>query len=154
MASTAWRTMRDPSDDRLPGVRGVFAVLLEPPVVEGPRHFVHLSWQGEGYVLRDFLQGVERKQGDDLPLAELWRAAKVRVPCKGRLRRSVDDYAFWRDELRRLTDESGAWASPPTPGPHRLPRPLGLAKEMGQILPAFFDPLPDDLLDAFDGKGS
>src|SRR5260370_24094104 len=105
MSATAWQSMRDPSDDRLPGVRGVFAVLLEPPIVAGTRHFVHVSWQGENYVLRDFLQGVERKQGEDLPLDQLWRAAKARIPCKGRLRRTVEDHTFWREALRRLTDE-------------------------------------------------
>ena len=31
-------------------------------------------------------------------------------------------------------------------------RPLGLARGKGEILPGFFDPLPDDILDAFEGK--
>jgi antitoxin (DNA-binding transcriptional repressor) of toxin-antitoxin stability system len=32
------------------------------------------------------------------------------------------------------------------------PRPIGLAKGQVIIPPSFFDPLPDDLLDAFEGK--
>ena len=32
-------------------------------------------------------------------------------------------------------------------------RPLGLAKGTVTIHESFFDPLPDDLLDAFEGKG-
>jgi len=31
-------------------------------------------------------------------------------------------------------------------------RPIGLAKHQLEILPAFYDPLPDDVLDAFEGK--
>lgn len=33
------------------------------------------------------------------------------------------------------------------------PRPLGLAKGEFSIPPDFFDPLPDELLDLFEGKG-
>ena len=32
------------------------------------------------------------------------------------------------------------------------PRPIGLCKGMCEILPGFFDDLPDDLLDAFEGN--
>jgi hypothetical protein len=32
-------------------------------------------------------------------------------------------------------------------------RPIGLAKGMGQVPPEFFEPLDDDLLDLFEGKG-
>lgn len=38
------------------------------------------------------------------------------------------------------------------PLPAKEPRPLGLARGMVEIHPSFFDPLPDDLLDAFEGK--
>ncbi len=31
-------------------------------------------------------------------------------------------------------------------------RPLGLAKGKATILPSFFDPLPGEILDAFEGK--
>jgi len=31
-------------------------------------------------------------------------------------------------------------------------RPIGLAKHQLEIPPAFYDPLPDDVLDAFEGK--
>jgi hypothetical protein len=31
-------------------------------------------------------------------------------------------------------------------------RPIGLAKGLFQIPTAFFDPLPDEMLDAFEGK--
>ena len=38
----------------------------------------------------------------------------------------------------------------PVPGPPRKPRPVGL--DRGMVIPAsFFEPLPDDLLDGFEG---
>lgn len=36
----------------------------------------------------------------------------------------------------------------------RARRPLGLAKGTVKIHKSFFDPLPDDFLDLFEGKGS
>ena len=35
----------------------------------------------------------------------------------------------------------------------RKPRPIGLAKGMVTIHPSFFDPLPDDIIAAFEGRG-
>lgn len=43
-------------------------------------------------------------------------------------------------EIRRLAAQA------------KEPRPLGLAKGQVEILSGFFEPLPDDLLDAFEGK--
>ena len=36
--------------------------------------------------------------------------------------------------------------------PLRGKRPIGLAKGRAKILPSFFDPLPDDILEAFEGR--
>ncbi len=36
----------------------------------------------------------------------------------------------------------------------RTLRPIGLAKDACHVPPEFFDPLPDDLLDLFEGKGN
>lgn len=41
----------------------------------------------------------------------------------------------------------------PLPATRKKPRPLGLAKGTVRILPSFFEPLPDELLDLFEGKG-
>ena len=39
----------------------------------------------------------------------------------------------------------------PVPGPPGQPRPVGI--DRGMVIPdSFFDPLPDDLLDAFEGR--
>jgi prevent-host-death family protein len=40
----------------------------------------------------------------------------------------------------------------PLPPIRTKPRPIGLAKNKLKIPKKFFDPLPDDLLDAFEGK--
>ena len=34
----------------------------------------------------------------------------------------------------------------------KQPRPMGLAKGLWSVTADFFEPLPDDLLDAFEGK--
>jgi len=39
------------------------------------------------------------------------------------------------------------------PAEKNKPRPFGLGKGTVQIPPEFFEPLPDDLLDAFEGRG-
>lgn len=41
----------------------------------------------------------------------------------------------------------------PLPAVRKKPRPLGLAKGTVKIAPGFFEPLPDELLDLFEGKG-
>jgi len=40
------------------------------------------------------------------------------------------------------------------PKPRTQRRPVGLAKGLIHVPPEFFDPLPEDLLDAFEGKAS
>lgn len=42
----------------------------------------------------------------------------------------------------------------PLPAMRKKPRPLGLGKGTVTIAPGFFDPLPDELLDLFEGKSS
>jgi len=42
----------------------------------------------------------------------------------------------------------------PLPAARNKPRPLGLGKGTVKIAPSFFEPLPDDLLDPFEGKSS
>ncbi len=40
----------------------------------------------------------------------------------------------------------------PVPQPRTERRPVGLAKDRFEVPASFFDPLPDDLLNAFTGK--
>jgi antitoxin (DNA-binding transcriptional repressor) of toxin-antitoxin stability system len=39
-----------------------------------------------------------------------------------------------------------------TPRAVQTPRPIGLARGTFQVPPSFFEPLPDDVLDAFSGE--
>jgi prevent-host-death family protein len=41
----------------------------------------------------------------------------------------------------------------PVAPPRAAPRPIGLAEGQVTVLPEFFDPLDDELLDLFEGKG-
>jgi len=38
------------------------------------------------------------------------------------------------------------------PGRQSEPRPVGLARGVFEVPPAFFEPLPDDLVEAFEGR--
>ncbi len=40
----------------------------------------------------------------------------------------------------------------PVPAPATAPRPIGLAKDIFTVSPAYFEPLPDDMLDSFEGR--
>jgi antitoxin (DNA-binding transcriptional repressor) of toxin-antitoxin stability system len=42
----------------------------------------------------------------------------------------------------------------PLPAQETKPRPIGLARGRFTVPAAFFDPLPEELLDAFDGRRS
>lgn len=42
----------------------------------------------------------------------------------------------------------------PLPAPETKPRPIGLARGRFTVPPSFFEPLPNDLLDAFEGRRS
>jgi antitoxin (DNA-binding transcriptional repressor) of toxin-antitoxin stability system len=42
----------------------------------------------------------------------------------------------------------------PLPAPGKKPRPIGLARGQFTVPPSFFEPLPDDLQDAFEGRRS
>jgi prevent-host-death family protein len=41
----------------------------------------------------------------------------------------------------------------PVKKPATKPRPIGLAEGMGHVPPSFFEPLDEELLDLFEGKG-
>lgn len=42
----------------------------------------------------------------------------------------------------------------PVTRPPKTRRPLGLGQGLGEILPSFFEPLPDDVLNSFGGEES
>jgi antitoxin (DNA-binding transcriptional repressor) of toxin-antitoxin stability system len=40
----------------------------------------------------------------------------------------------------------------PLPAPETKPRPIGLARGRFAVPPTFFEPLPDDLVESFEGR--
>jgi antitoxin (DNA-binding transcriptional repressor) of toxin-antitoxin stability system len=40
----------------------------------------------------------------------------------------------------------------PLPRPRKEKRPIGLARGTFEVPPSFFEPLPEDVVDAFDGR--
>ena len=40
----------------------------------------------------------------------------------------------------------------PLPAPSNQPRPVGLGKGLAHIPDSFFDPLPEEILDSFEGR--
>ncbi|MFV1960113.1 MAG: type II toxin-antitoxin system Phd/YefM family antitoxin [Planctomycetota bacterium] len=42
----------------------------------------------------------------------------------------------------------------PLPPPRTRPRPIGRARGQFEVPASFFDPLPEELMDAFEGKSS
>jgi antitoxin (DNA-binding transcriptional repressor) of toxin-antitoxin stability system len=71
-----------------------------------------------------------------------------------------DDLMYYLDQVERgetivvTRDDEPIAEVRPLAAPRQAPRALGLGKGMGEIHPSFFDPLPDDLLDAFHGTVS
>ena len=104
--TTPWTPIPQPDAALPPGKKGSYAVLLGPPLIEGKPRFCHLSWQGDKWVLRDFIKGMMRKNGSDVSLLDLWRGAKQRVRLVGELRRPIEDVVFWTEQLSRLTEEA------------------------------------------------
>ena len=53
-----------------------------------------------------------------------------------------------------MTPNDPLWAKirPASPQAAVSPRPIGLGKGLAEIPDSFFDPLPDDLLNLFEGK--
>ncbi len=100
-----WRPLgNETGDDGVPSPKGSAVLFLDPPFVDDGR-FVHFSWQGENFKIRDFVAGRWRREGPDLRIAsDVWRAAKERRLCRGDLRVPVSDAEFWGPKLKELTE--------------------------------------------------
>jgi hypothetical protein len=69
-----------------------------------------------------------------------------------RLLESLPDGATWDDLLRLFSTAPPPGRDPESRPSEAAPRPMGLAQGRGHVPPAFFEPLPDDWLDAFEGE--
>jgi argininosuccinate lyase len=92
----------------LPGIRGRYIVLLGSPFVEGePRpRYCHLSYRKpDSFVLRDYLAGDEIRENDPDRLMRIWEGALDHRAARGEFFVPVSDREFWRETLRRMTEE-------------------------------------------------
>lgn len=92
---------------QLPGGRGSYALLLGKDFLPGQPRFVHFSWQGEQWILRDFIEGRMLKKGSTgISAEDIWAMAKDRKALVGRYRKPVTDTEFWRTVLSELTEKA------------------------------------------------
>jgi hypothetical protein len=117
-AVMSWQNMRIPGGqaNSLPGERGRYLIWLEPPLVEGEGHFVHFSWKAESFSIRDYIQGLERREAEGLTATGIWNAASKRIPCKGELYVPVENFEFWVAKCTEFTERhrqgtgTGLWS--------------------------------------------
>jgi len=96
--------------------RGIYLLLVGPPLVPS-RRFVHFSWLGESFKLRDYIGGTviqhsapllrpgEDSEAGEGPISryEIWSAAEVRIPARGELFHRADDSTWWKAKLTEMT---------------------------------------------------
>jgi hypothetical protein len=103
----SWTKMRIPGGGQsgsLPGDRGRYLLWLEPPYVDGEGHYVHFSWKGGSFCIRDYIRQVERRQDRAYTAADIWKAASNRIPAKGELYVPVENFEFWTAKMTELTE--------------------------------------------------
>ena len=72
---------------------------------------------------------------------------------KAHLSKYLRDLTEGREEVVTVCNRNVAVAElRALPAPRKGPRPLGLAAGTFTVLPSFYDPLPDDLVRAFEGE--
>ena len=75
--------------------------------------------------------------------------------AKAKLSRLIDQLLTGEEDLIVLCRRNVAVAElRPVRRTRKKPRPFGFARGEFEIPDSFFEPLPDDLLDAFEGRGS
>ena len=93
------------STSTLPGNRGSYLLCLEEPIVpDGPK-WVHFSWLGESFCIRDFLAGRERREEPGLTATDVWRAARRHLAARGQYRVPVTSVDQWRELLEQLSED-------------------------------------------------
>ncbi len=89
----------------LPGKRGRYLLYLGAPIIEPIEckgRYVHVSWSGESYCLRDYIAGLELRDGD-FAIEDIWRRAVDRIPATGDLYVPHTEGRFWKEKLETLT---------------------------------------------------
>lgn len=89
---------------RLPGSRGRWLLWLEPPLITGSPRWVHFSWRGDSFYIRDYLTGMISTNHPNLTAVKVWQSAKGRIRCKGELYEPIQNFGFWKQKLEELTE--------------------------------------------------
>jgi hypothetical protein len=89
----------------LPGERGRYLLYLGRPIIDDGPRWVHFSWRGEAFVLRDFACGRMRKGDPKLTATDIWRSAKRRIQCSGEYFHPSTDVDWWTKTLKKLDAE-------------------------------------------------
>jgi hypothetical protein len=102
-----WKPIRGgakvkPDLPELPGERGRFLLLLGAPILEDGPRWVHFSWRGESFAIRDYLKGRMRRQEPGITASEVWLAATKRIPATGIYYHPADDVDWWVEVLKKL----------------------------------------------------
>lgn len=99
------------------GTNGSYVLWLNPPFVQTPR-FVHFSFSGTAFKIRDYLSGQmqfqpggqqQREPGFNVYLEcecnrdEVWQQANLWIPALDDLRKSVSDVEWWSNKLGEMT---------------------------------------------------
>lgn len=101
----AWKPLRGASPSSpngLPGERGRYLIFLGPPLIEGGPRWVHFSWRGESFCIRDYIGGQEMRQEPGLGASDIWRQAIKKKPATGEFFRPADDVAWWTEAIKRV----------------------------------------------------
>lgn len=86
----------------LPADRGRYLLLLGSPLIdEGPR-WVHFSWRGESFAIRDYLKGRMMCQEPGLTASNVWDAALKKIPATGDYYHPCEDTNWWTESLKKL----------------------------------------------------
>lgn len=87
----------------LPTTRGRYLLYVGDPILrDGPR-WVHFSWRGDSFCLRDFATGDIRRQDRSLSAADVWRFAEKRIPATGEFFHPVGDWEWWKIAIEKLS---------------------------------------------------
>jgi hypothetical protein len=94
----------------LPKQRGSAVVFFDsdtvPPLQRYPRgYFLHFSWDGQSFRLRNFLAGQTAAQDANTTAVEVYEAGQFHRLCIGDLYVPYTNADFWKQTLAKMTEE-------------------------------------------------
>jgi hypothetical protein len=88
--------------NNLPGKRGRYLLKLGAPLVEDGPRWIHFSWLGEAFCLRDYTSEAELRQKPGLTASDVWQQAIDRLPATGKYFLPADDVETWKQLIQEL----------------------------------------------------